>query len=42
MGGTSLQPEMRWPNLCNPSTKRLLAVEVKEMWGNEAVVRTTE
>lgn len=29
-------------NRCNPSTKRLLAVEVKEIRGNEAVVRTTE
>jgi hypothetical protein len=29
-------------NPCNPSTKRLLAIEVKEMRGNEAVVRTTE
>ena len=26
----------------NPSTKRLLAIEVKEIWGDEAVVRTTE
>ena len=29
-------------NPCNPSTKRLLAIEVKEIRGNEAVVRTTE
>lgn len=29
-------------NRCNPSTKRLLAVEVKEIRGNEAIVRTTE
>ncbi len=29
-------------NPSNPSTKRLLAIEVKEMRGNEAVARTTE
>lgn len=29
-------------NPFNPSTKRLPAIEVKELRGNEAVVRTTE
>lgn len=29
-------------NPCNPSTKRLLAIEIKEMRDKEAVVRTTE
>ena len=29
-------------NPANPSTKRLLAIDVKEIRGNEAVVRTTE
>lgn len=29
-------------NRCNPSTKRLLAVEIKEMRGKQAIARTTE
>jgi hypothetical protein len=29
-------------NPCNPSTKRLLAIEVKEIRGTQAVARTTE
>ena len=28
--------------MSNPSTKQLLAIDVKEIRGNEAVVRTTE